>query len=616
MAKDYSKYTNEELIKYIGELQKQLASTKYGLYWDKNIEEEDAFQLMKTNIPFLDRKEFLNKQSDLSTILIQGDNLHSASLLNMALPYGKKIDVVYIDPPYNTGHGDSVFTYNDKSVNKDDGYYHSKWLNQISRRLSLLRDLMDDKGVIFISIDDNELYNLKLLCDSIFGENNFLGNIVQNKGNAQNDALDLQKNHEYCLVYCKKRFYVKKNNKVKEIPHLYETKVETKELIEENGRYYYIGSGITTGGEGGTLKARLNLGYTIYYNPKTHDFIGIEDYDKEIAKISDEESEVYTDNKEYIENGYIPIRPPKKKGKLGVWTWELKKFNSEKDTILIKKTSKGYSINKKMFVEASDIKVIDGKHCYFKETKAPLKSILDFSSAAGSSELINVLTKQEFNNPKNVEFIKYLIKSFPKKDALVLDIYAGSGTTAQSVLELNEEDGGSRQVILCTNNEKNICTNVTYPRTKTVVTGIRPNGTKYCEPRKVNFLYYIVDFMPDSNSRDQAKYNLAEKVDELLCINEGLYNEVERTAFCSHYSNAISSRHLFIYSELFNKEKFASFVNLIKSYSGDKAVYVYSNNYELDDEILSQIPSDAVVKPIPSKIYEIYKTIVEEFKRG
>ncbi len=571
---------------------------------------------MKNHIPFLDRQEFLDSHSDLTTILIQGDNLHSGSLLNMALPYGKKVDVIYIDPPYNTGHGDSVFTYNDKNVNKDDGFYHSKWLSQMSKRLTLLRDLLDDHGVIFISIDDNELYNLKLLCDSIFGENNFLGNIAQNKGNAQNDALDLQKNHDYCLVYCKKRFYVKKNNKVKEIPHLYEIKTETKELIKEGDRYYYIGSGITTGGEGGTLKARLNLGYTIYYNPKTHDFLGVEDYDKEVAKVSDEESEVYTDNQELISKGYVPIRAPKKKGRLGVWTWELKKFNSEKDTILIKKTSKGYSISKKMFVDPQDIKVVDGVPCYFKETKTPLKSILDFSSAAGSSELINVLTKQEFNNPKNVEFVKYLIKCFPKKDALVLDIYAGSGTTAQSVLELNEEDGGTRQVILCTNNEKNICQNVTYPRTKTVVTGIRPNGSKYCNPRNVNFLFYKVDFLPDSNSRDQAKYNLAERVDELLCINENIYIEQEKTAFCSHYSNSKENRHLFIYSDLYNKEKFASFIKLINSANGEKNVYIFSNSYEVDDEIVSIVPKDAIVKPIPSKIYDIYKTIVEEFKRG
>lgn len=616
MAKDYSNYSNEQLIKHIYELERQLASSKYGLYWDKSIEEEDAFKVMKTKIPYLSRKEFINNYSNNSTILIKGDNLHSASLLNMALPYEKKIDVIYIDPPYNTGHGENVFSYNDKIVNTDDGFYHSKWLNSLQKRLILLRDLLDEKGVIFISIDDNELYNLKLLCDSVFGEKNFLGNIIQNKGNAQNDANDLQKNHEYCLVYCKKRFYIKKSGKLKEVPHLYDVKTDEKELIKEGDRYYYLGSGITTGGEGGTLKARLNLGYTIYYNPKTKDFVGVEDYDKEKAKVSDIESEVYTDNEEYISKGYVPIRAPQKKGKLGVWTWELKKFNADKDQILIKKTSKGYSVTKKMFVEEKDITYRNGKPYYSKETKAPLKSILDFSSAAGSRELIKVLTKQEFNNPKNVEFVKYLIKSFPKKDALILDIYAGSGTTAQSVLELNEEDGGNRQVILCTNNEKNICDEVTYPRVKTVVTGIRPNGTKYCEQRDTNMLFYEVDFVKDSNSRDQAKYTLVEKVDELLCIRESVYVPLERTPYYSHYVNNGKNKNLFIYSELFSEEQFNKFSDLIKTYNGEKIVYVYTNNYEVDEHILSLLPHDAVVKAIPSKIYEIYKTIVEEFKRS
>lgn len=193
-------------------------------------------------------------------------------------------------------------------------------------RLLLARDLLKQDGVIFISIDDNEAAQLKLLCDEIFGEGNFLSSLTWLKGNAQNDAQYFQNNYENILAYAKHIEALNLNRMA--------SKKEVK-VFCENNKYYYEGAGLSMGGgDGGSLENRPNLGYTFYYNPITKDIKPIMDYDREDAK---KHTDIYKDNIDLIEKGYIPIRPPKMGVGNGRWKWALEKSLNELDRILIKK---------------------------------------------------------------------------------------------------------------------------------------------------------------------------------------------------------------------------------------------------------------------------------------
>lgn len=617
MAKDYSKYSNAELIAHIQELEKQLKNNKYGLYWDKSIDEEVVVSECKRNIPVLveDTSKRITSNTDLNNVLIMGDNFLSLTCLTML--NDKKFDIIYIDPPYNTGNKarDGGFKYNDEFIDRENSFRHSKWLSFMKKRLVLAHSLLDEYGVMFVSIDDNELFNLKLLLDSIFGEKNFLGNIIQNKGNAQNDAKNIQKNHDYILCYAKKRKFVTgSDGKYKEVPLINCRKTDEKVVYKDSeGRFYYIGSGLLTG-SAPTLKERIKLGYTIYYNPQTDEKIAVHDYDEEKAMISNDEAFVYTDVLDLLQKGFIKIRPPKKNGKLGRWTWSLDKFNSESDKIII--TAK-MAVATKVFVDEKDVQVRGSKMYYEKNERTQnIKSFYDFSSAAGTEILTDILGEEnDFNNPKNVEMLKFLIDSVDKTDATVLDFFGGSGTTGQAVIELNERDGGSRSFVICTNNENNICEEITYPRLKTVITGVRNDGTRYANSIDCGLVFYRTDFVADSDNTDQAKYCLVEKIDMSLCILENIYDLVKRNDTYSHYTNCSGTKNLFVYYDFYSQAAFTNFKNDIVMAKGKKVVYIFTTNNSVDDTLLGGL-ENITVKPVPAKMYEIFKEIREDLKRG
>ena len=396
-------------------------------------------------------------------LYIEGDNLEVLKLLQET--YLGKVKMIYIDPPYNTGK-DFIYEdnfkqdadeYKENSGQYDDegnrlvqntesnGRFHTDWLNMMYPRLKLARDLLSDDGVIFISIDDNEQSNLSKICDEIFGYENAIGPIIQNKQNNKNDTINIQKNHEFILVYRKNILFNKNTN----LPNLINTNIIYKNIIKDNNMYFYLNDPITTRGEGGTLNARPNLGYTIYYNKETQDKLAIADYNIALAKVSNDENEVYTDINNLIEDGYVPIRPPKVRGKLGCWTWSLEKFNTQKDNIFITNKSNSYSVRKRTFVNAKDVITKGNKLLYVSLQESNSKSILDFATSDGSISLSNLLQKSSlFNNPKNMKMIQYFINLIPKNDIIILDFFSGSATTAHAVMQLNAEDGGRRKFIM------------------------------------------------------------------------------------------------------------------------------------------------------------------------
>ena len=474
-------------------------------------------------------------------LYIEGDNLEVLKLLQES--YLGAVKVIYIDPPYNTGH-DFVYPdsfimdnedYNDGTGYFDEngnvnfsrenisiaGKYHSDWCSMIYSRLVLARNLLSDDGVIFISIDDNEQVNLHKICDEVFGSENCIGPIIQNKQNAKNDTLNIQKNHEFILVYRKSRIMAG----TMVTPTLLRKAVSYRDAYEENGEYYYLNDSITTRGVGGTLNARPNLGYTVYYNSETKDKIAVADYDISLAKISNDEDKIYTTNNELVSQGYTPIRPPRVRGKLGCWTWALDKFNAEKKQIIITGKPGAYAVKKRTFVPVELIERIDGKLQYRLEVDANSKSILDFSTNDGTNVLNDIMKASVFSNPKNIDLLKYLIGLVPDNDCLVMDFFSGSATTAQAVMELNSDDNGSRRFVMvqvqepCTEKTdahqagyKNIC-EIGKER-------IRRAGKKIKEGTGADIDYgFRVLKLDDSNMRD-VYYSADEYNQDMLAMLE------------------------------------------------------------------------------------------------
>lgn len=499
---------DDDVLIALGEIESELNAKKYGLVWEQHEEAIDV--QMRDNIPVFiecEDKEITTDAGDGYNFLLEGDNLHSLRLLEKT--HAGRVDVIYIDPPYNTGSQD--FKYDDKFIDSEDSYKHSKWLSFISERLFIAKTLLSKNGAIFISIDDNEYAGLKLLCDSIFGEINYMGTIIQNKMNAKNDTVNIQKNHEYILAYRKQAIFIS-GTKIK--PTLVNREERFRPAFEENGCYYYINDAITTRGEGGTLNARPNLGYTVYYNPSTMDKIAVADYDIEKARTSNS-VDIYHHDEQLMQNGYIAILPPKVRGKLGCWTWSIEKFNNNKQNIVITGGPKSYAVKKRTFIDKSSVVEQDGKLFYVSTEEKNSRSIIEFSTNDGTKTLTSVMEENAtFSNPKNLDMIRYLL-SLKEKDAIVLDFFAGSGTTAHAVLKLNDEDGGSRRFILCTNNENNICEEVTYERIKRVISGYND-----VPGIPANLKYYRTEFVPKDT--DDVSEELLSHIAEMIQLEHSV----------------------------------------------------------------------------------------------
>jgi adenine-specific DNA-methyltransferase len=363
--------------------------------------------------------------------LIKGDNL---DILNaMQDVYKNKIKLIYIDPPYNT-----KITRNYK-----DKFTHQEYLD-----FMLARDLLCDDGVIFVQIDDNEQAYLKVLMDEIFGRDNFVGTIVWDKCNAQNDVTLIQKNHEYILCY-------KKLN----INKVYQKEKITKKIHEDrDGNLYYKGASITTGGDGGTLNSRHNLGYSVYYNKITKDFKAVSDYDKNLAKTCNDEKEVYNNCQNTIAQGYTEIiRPPKKNNKLGCWTWKIERFQEYKKDILVYLNSNNkYAIHKKEYVKFNQS---DNSYYKIKESRKSIKSIVkNISSNQGTREL-----KEKFKGVKPTTLIEMIIELVTSEGDIVLDFFAGSGTTPAVAHKMNRRWIAVEQM--------DYIENITKERLKKVING-------------------------------------------------------------------------------------------------------------------------------------------------
>lgn len=446
----------------INQIEKELTSKKYGLVWEEHEEEVDV--KMQTHIPVFtevqDKEIVGDPDSEQYNFLLEGDNLHSLKLLEKT--HKGKIDVIYIDPPYNTGSKD--FIYNDMQVVYEDTFRHSKWLSFMESRLKIAKKLLTRQGMLFISIDDNEHAQLKLLCDSIFSENNYVTSLIwQKKKGGGNDSRHVATEHEYVLFYALDKDVLYNIF----IPYGDEYVSRYKER-DEKGRFFWD-----------TFKRKSGKQY---YPIECPDGTILEkDENGEPISWLRSESRFLSD----LEQGEVRIIKIKDK-----WTVHFKQRQPE-----------GYK---------------------------PRSLMTEYGTTSdGAAELKKIFNKTNvFSNPKPVSLIKFLVQFSSKKDTIVLDFFAGSGTTGQAVMDLNNEDGGNRKFILCTNNENNICEEVTYQRIKTVITGKRVDGTEYSEGRKANLKYYKTDFV-DKES-EEIYDDLLEHTKEMIQLQYGVKVDNQR----------------------------------------------------------------------------------------
>ena len=384
----------------------------------------------------------VNQPSLQDNLIIHGDNLHALKAL---LPkYAGKIKCVYIDPPYNTGNEGWVYNDNVNSplmqrwlagnspIDVEDLERHDKWLCMMWPRLHLLRELLSDDGMIFISIDDNEVHHLRQVMNEIFGEVHFIAclpTVMNLKGN--NNEFGFAGTHEYTLAWAKNR----------ELAQIGEFDMEEEELaswLQDDYGYYKKGAELKATGASAPRSERPNLFYPIFVNERN-----------EVSIVKCPETENY--------EKVLPITD----GKEVHWRWSKQKVINESYNIIVERTLAGIRLRKKQRPALGEL-----------PTKKP-KSLLykpEYSSGNGTAELKQVFGDRAFDYPKPVQLLKDLVGLVTEQDDIILDSFAGSGTTAHAVLALNREDGGNRKFILieC----EDYADNITAERVRRVINGV------------------------------------------------------------------------------------------------------------------------------------------------
>ncbi len=462
-----------QLISYLGDLFREVNGKKYGLVFEEHRETID--EILEQNAPvFTEEKDlFIDGGGELN-FLLEGDNLASLKLLEKT--HRGKIDVIYIDPPYNTGAKN--WTYNNDYVDKEDLFRHSKFISFIKSRLEKAKNLLNDSGIIICAIDDYEIASVRMLMDEIFGEKNRLGTVVVvHNPRGRNDDTFIATMHEYLLFYSK-------NYEKAKMGYFPLTEKEISAYNKNDGISNFDETSFIRTGNNSLRTERPGLWYEIYYNPKTEKL--------SLEKDSPDD---------------ILLLPINGKNEERCWRWGPETFLKQKDTELFVRKVKGeYKIFKKR--RLTDI-----------PGRKP-KTVWTDSKYDASSNGIMLLQKifngeNLFSYPKSLYAVQDVLQITTKRSSTVLDFFAGSGTTGHAVLELNKEDGGHRKFILCTNNENNICRDITYQRMKTVITGIRKDGSKYSDGLPGSLKYFKTDFIPIS---EKMYYEYADEL--LLHVRE------------------------------------------------------------------------------------------------
>lgn len=420
------------LLSYISNIEKELKAKKYGLVFEEHKENID--EILETHLPYLKEEKdlFIDNGGEMN-FLIEGDNLASLQLLEKT--HKGAIDLIYIDPPYNTGNKD--FIYDDNFVDKSDQFIHSKWLSFMSNRLIIAKKLLTKTGCILIHIDENEIGSLLLLAQSLFGDNN-VDTIIWPKTDPKVDRNTNAKIihrysnfHEYIVI-----LYNNKHdtyfNKIKRKPEWKNS--YTNPDKDPRGPYK---QGIISFTEGHKKEDKTSPLYYSIKTPTGKIITRLFFFPKEEYLKYEQDNRIY-----YPSNGDgVPA---------------LKIFENEEKEFFLNSIVSGFG-----------------------------------TSSTAKDEIFEIFgDRNKFDTPKPTKLGMELVRMVTNKKSTILDFFAGSGTTGHAVMKLNAEDGGNRKFILCTNNENNICRDITYERIKRVI-----NKENY----QASVKYMKVGYLPIDN---------------------------------------------------------------------------------------------------------------------
>ena len=557
-GKEYEAWSKEELIKEIVKIK----STTYGLVWHRDLPEDkidilvnpdartpnELFPNEMAGKPFPVLKEVKGKgvesdKSKLVNLLIEGDNYHSLAVLNFT--HREAVDLIYIDPPYNTGNND--FIYNDKLVDKEDSFRHSKWLSFMEKRLKLARFLLKKTGAIFISIDDNEQAPLRMLCDEIFGQENFVAQVVWEKMyTTKNDASMISGAHEYILIYTKSP----EEKPIGLLPRSEEADNRyTNPDNDPRGPWKAIPLYAKEERKNGRYPIKSPLSGKVFELPPNKHWLYSEENTKGLIK----------DNRIWF-------------GKSGTSMPNVKRFLTE-----VQQGMKAKTLWKFSEVGSND------------SAKKEIKAIFGSESP--------------FDFPKPVTLIKRILQLSENKNLTFLDFFAGSGTSAQAVLSQNKEDGGHRRFILCTNNENNICTDVCYPRITKVIKGYKNDEGEKIEGLGGNLKYYTTDFV-EAEPTDKNKRKLVKESTDMLCILENAFELVHEVAEFKIFKNTDKYVGVIFYEEAIEDYKKA-----IKRIEGHFNTYVFSMGDDPHAKKFADVKGKVTLCAIPEVILKVYREI-------
>ena len=576
MAKDYSKLEKADLLKVIEKIESR---KKYGLIWDEEKTKEQFEKESENALPVLKEvksKEIKTDPAKPTNILIEGDNYHALSVLNYT--HQGKIDVIYADPPYNTGAKD--WKYNNSFVDSNDTYRHSKWLSFMDKRLRLAKNLLKENGIICVTIDDYEIPRLLILMEEIFGEFNHLGTIaIRNNPAGRSTTKGVSITHEYAIFFGK--------SSSSQVYRLERNQIQKDRYDEKDEKGFF--EWVNFRKPGSMRIESPSMFYPIFVS-------------KDSVRIPEMQYDSTTEEwiaKEKPKKDEQILYPIDDNGEERRWRYGVERARAEFDQF---KT-----------------KIQKGKlHAYVKgrindEGILPMTwwDKKEYSSTAyGTNLLKDIFAElQVFSYPKSIFAVMDCLRVMSdKKDAIILDFFAGSGTTGHAVLKLNQEDGGMRSFILSTNNENNICEKITYERVKRVVNGYKDRKKKKIEGLGGNLKYYKTAFVKNPISRDDLKMRITRECTEMLCLREGIFEEKKKKTDYRIFEQ--NGRVMAVYYAL-ERDGLEQLKKEMDKMKSEKVLYCFTlDPLGLDKKDFADW-GNVSLEPIPQKILDIYEQIYE-----
>ncbi|MCF7894434.1 MAG: site-specific DNA-methyltransferase [Candidatus Omnitrophica bacterium] len=558
--KDIQNWSKDKLVR---EYKTLLKRKKFGIVWEDK--KEDIAEFCKSYLPFLEentKRRIITSEKDVNHIFIEGDNYHALSVLNYT--HKRKIDVIFIDPPYNTGS--QHWIYNNSYVEKEDRFKHSKWLSFMSKRLRLARNLLKENGFIAVTIDHNELFTLGSLMDEVFGENNRVGIVtILHNPKGRNQAKFFSENSEFLLLYAKNISKAQFNSVA-----ISEDVQNKFTEMDDDGKFRY--EPYMRARTVWSRKSRPKNWYPIYVS-------------KDLRHITHKR-----------QKGYYEVFPVTNNGKEMAW-------KNIKETFI--------ELNKNGYFKAEKEKGKIVIYHKYREQQVLKNVWIDKkyqSEFHGTNLLKKILGDKRFDYPKSLYLVIDILKITSKKNAVVLDFFAGSGTTGHAVLEMNK-DRGSRQFILCTNNENNngngyggVAEGVCYPRIKKIIRGYS-RGKEKIKGLGGNLRYYNTKFINNIKTDNDKRIFTAQSTD-MICLAENTFDNV----VYKKNQYAIFQNDDQMTGIIYDEDYIDCFKKKIRKYNQKPLiVYVFSYDYTYNEEDFIDIKKLVKVKPIPEVILNVYR---------